>query len=67
MSGLQSDFGRSWSVYRQDDNGNQFVVERGLARQAAAVLAATLEARGHKQLYWIEPDNYSDRTAPSRA
>lgn len=49
-------FGRAglWAVHRQDDNGNRFVVRAGLAREEAERLAAELEARGHKQLYWIE-------------
>jgi hypothetical protein len=44
----------TWTVYRQDDNGNRFVVQTGLSREEADRLAAALEARGHKQLYWVE-------------
>ncbi|MFD8594614.1 hypothetical protein ACFV1L_06405 [Kitasatospora sp. NPDC059646] len=44
-------------VMRQDDNGNRFPVARGLTRPAAEAMAAEFEARGHKQLYWIEPDD----------
>ena len=43
-------------VMRQDDNGNRFLVARGLSRPAAEAMAAEFEARGHKQLYWIEPE-----------
>ncbi len=43
-------------VMRQDDNGNCFLVARGLTRPAAEAMAAEFEARGHKQLYWTEPD-----------
>lgn len=46
----------TWAVHRQDDNGNRFVVHTGLGRDEAARLASELEARGHKQLYWIEPE-----------
>jgi hypothetical protein len=46
----------TWAVGRQDDNGNRFVVQRGLSRPEAERLAAEFEARGHKQLYWVEPD-----------
>ncbi|MDH6112615.1 hypothetical protein P3T36_001497 [Kitasatospora sp. MAP12-15] len=42
-----------WCVMRQDDNGNRFLVARGLTREAAEALAAEFEARGHKQLYWV--------------
>ncbi|MCO8271789.1 hypothetical protein M1L60_14420 [Actinoplanes sp. TRM 88003] len=42
-----------WIVWRQDDNGNRFEVVRKDSRAAADEVAATLEARGHKQLYWV--------------
>ncbi|MEV8098802.1 (deoxy)nucleoside triphosphate pyrophosphohydrolase [Kitasatospora sp. NPDC085879] len=41
-------------VMRQDDNGNRFLVATGLGRAEAEALAAEFEARGHKQLYWVE-------------
>jgi hypothetical protein len=44
----------SWAVHRQDDNGNRFLVRAGLDREEALRLASELEARGHKQLYWVE-------------
>ena len=43
----------SWIVWRQDDNGNRYEVARFADRGAADELAATMEARGHKQLYWV--------------
>ncbi len=46
----------TWAVHRQDDNGNRYVVQTGLTREAAEQLAAELEARGHKQVYWVEPE-----------
>jgi hypothetical protein len=42
-----------WIVWRQDDNGNRFEVARKDSRAEAEGLAATMEARGHKQLYWV--------------
>jgi hypothetical protein len=45
---------QTWTVHRQDDNGNRFVVETGLAKEDAERLVAELEARGHKQYYWAE-------------
>jgi hypothetical protein len=41
-------------VWRQDDNGNRFVVAHHDDRAAAEVQAAQMEARGHKQTYWTE-------------
>jgi hypothetical protein len=46
----------TWAVHRQDDNGNRFVVQTGLSREQAERLVAELEARGHKQVYWAEPE-----------
>jgi hypothetical protein len=44
----------TWTVHRQDDNGNRFVVETGLSSEEAERLVALLESRGHKQLYWSD-------------
>jgi hypothetical protein len=42
-----------WIVWRQDDNGHQFEVAWKDSRADAEELAAAMEARGHKQLYWV--------------
>ena len=42
-----------WIVWRQDDNGNRFEVARKESRADAEELAALMESRGHKQLYWV--------------
>jgi hypothetical protein len=44
----------TWTVWRIDDNGNTFVVREHLTHEEAARLAAEFEARGHKQMYWVE-------------
>ena len=44
---------RRWIVWRQDDNGNRFEVARYDTRTGADLLAATMEARGHKQIYRV--------------
>ncbi|MEU7819498.1 hypothetical protein [Catellatospora sp. NPDC049133] len=44
-----------WVVWRQDDNGNRYEVRRCDTRAEAEQLAAEMEARGHKQLYWVAP------------
>lgn len=43
-------------VHRQDDNGNRFIVKRHLEREEANRLVDELEARGHKQVNWAEPE-----------
>ncbi|WP_339731085.1 hypothetical protein [uncultured Gimesia sp.] len=42
----------NWTVWRQGDDGNRFVMEEGLTEEAARQMVAEFEARGHKQLYW---------------
>jgi hypothetical protein len=41
---------------RQDDNGNRFVVATNLNREEAERMVVEFEARGHKQVYWIEAE-----------
>jgi hypothetical protein len=53
MNDAESGTPGTWAVHRQDDNGNRFVVRAGLGREEAIRLAAELESRGHKQLYWV--------------
>ncbi|HET7505475.1 MAG TPA: SPOR domain-containing protein [Kofleriaceae bacterium] len=55
---------RGWCVMRQDDSGNRFVVASALTEPEARLLAASYEARGHKQLYWIEPMATDARPVP---
>ncbi|MGW3038997.1 hypothetical protein ACWC9T_02905 [Kitasatospora sp. NPDC001159] len=47
----------TFRVMRQDDNGNRFLVAKGLGRAEAQRLAAEFEARGHKQMYWVESED----------
>jgi hypothetical protein len=44
---------RAWSVWRQDDNGNQVEMARYANPRAAAAVVAANERRGHKQFYWV--------------
>jgi len=44
----------SWIVMRQDDNGNRYEVARVTSRCEAESLMRQYEARGHKQVYWVE-------------
>ncbi|MET9882413.1 SPOR domain-containing protein [Streptomyces sp. NPDC006430] len=43
-----------WLVIRQDDNGNRYRVGRYPTRSEAQKVVDSLEAGGHKQLYWVE-------------
>ena len=49
-----------WTVYRQDDNGNRFIIRAGISRVEASRIVNDFESRGHKQLYWMEPHRPSD-------
>ncbi|HGA3308795.1 TPA: hypothetical protein ACIR6K_005014 [Pseudomonas aeruginosa] len=44
-----------WCLWRQDDNGNAFVMRRDLTRDEACALVKDYQARGHRQLYWASP------------
>jgi hypothetical protein len=43
-----------WSVWRQDDNGNVFMVKNGLTEIDALRLVREFERKGHKQIYWAK-------------
>lgn len=50
-----------WVVWRQDDKGQQFVMMTTYGtREEAEAAAAELEARGHKQHYWVEREDHRD-------
>jgi hypothetical protein len=44
-----------WTVWRRDDNGNHFVVQTGLSYEQAQAVVSSLEAKGHKQFFWLQP------------
>jgi hypothetical protein len=58
MGDVESGFPESlpvrWTVWRIDDNGNTFVVDKHLDRAQAEQVVAKFTARGHKQTYWAE-------------
>jgi hypothetical protein len=43
-----------YSVWRQDDNGNIFLVKDRLTEIDAFRLIREFENKGHKQLYWVK-------------
>jgi hypothetical protein len=44
-----------WALWRQDDNGNRFEMARFHCYAKASAQAQMYTARGHRQLYWVEP------------
>jgi hypothetical protein len=44
-------------VWRQDDNGNRFLIADSLSQDEAAKMVRELEHGGHKQVYWSEQDS----------
>ena len=43
-----------WSVWRQDDNRNVFMVKNGLTKIGALKLVQEFGRKGHKQFYWAK-------------
>ena len=43
-----------WELWRQDDNGNRFLIGRFGTAEAAEAEQRRFEALGHKQTYWVE-------------
>ena len=52
--------GRRFALMRQDDNGNRYLVARYPDHASATAAAEEFEARGHKQLYWVEQSATTD-------
>ena len=51
---------QSWSVWRQDDHGRRFEMQRGMTQSEAEKMARQYEERGHKQTYFVEPTSGGD-------
>jgi hypothetical protein len=43
-----------WELWRQDDNGNRFLIARFASGEAARAEQRRFEALAHKQIYWIQ-------------
>ena len=43
-----------WSVWRQDDNGNVFLVKDRLTESDALRMVRDYEGKGHKQTFWAK-------------
>lgn len=48
-----------YSLYRQDDNGNEYCIAQHLSKEEAERLCKDYEARAHKQTFWIMPETAS--------
>ncbi|HEX2207365.1 MAG TPA: hypothetical protein VHG93_06760 [Longimicrobium sp.] len=55
------DSSAGWELWRQDDNGNRFVIGRFHTAQAAEAEQRRFEALGHKQTYWVQATSDPDR------
>lgn len=42
-----------WELWRQDDNGQRFLVARFSCQSEAESQRCSFEEKGHKQLYWV--------------
>ena len=51
-----------WQVWRQDDNGNRFLVDDFTSRDLAERRLAELTRNHHKQTYWISELTDSQKT-----
>lgn len=40
-------------LWRQDDNGQVFLISRFHSREQAERARSNFQSRGHKQLYWV--------------
>ena len=45
-----------WQVWRQDDNGNRFLVGSYPTRELAQARISELSRTQHKQTYWISEE-----------
>jgi len=44
----------AFSVWRLDDNNNEFLVRSGLTEEEALALVREYEGKGHRQAYWVK-------------
>lgn len=49
-----------WQLWRQDDNGNRFLVAVLESRRAAELRMEKLTRHPHKQVYWIQEGSGGD-------
>jgi hypothetical protein len=44
---------KDFSVWRLDDNNNEFLVRDGMTEEEALALVLEYEGKGHRQAYWV--------------
>ncbi len=54
VDGGEKRVNRDFSVWRLDDNNNEFLVRDGLTEEEALELVREFEGRGHRQAYWVK-------------
>jgi hypothetical protein len=57
----------TWELWREDDNGNKFLVGTFPAKKLAEERLAELTRCQHKQTYWIREAQPSDSSSFSTA
>ena len=55
-----------WELWRQDDNGNRFLVGSFASRAAARSRLEVLVRVRHKQIYWIAAESSAKSTLPDK-
>lgn len=45
---------KGFSVWRLDDNNNEFLVRDGMTEEEALALVREYEGKGHRQAYWVK-------------
>ncbi len=55
-----------WELWRQDDNGNRFLVGCFPTRAAAQSRLEELMRTPHKQIYWITADSSAEGPLPGK-
>ena len=54
VDNAESQGGADFSVWRLDDNNNEFLVREGMTGEEAMRLVREYEEKGHKQAYWVK-------------
>ena len=54
----------AWQVWRQDDNGNRFLVDTFATKELAEDRIVVLTQSLHKQTYWVEDEQPMTGTEP---
>lgn len=55
-----------WQLWRQDDNGNRFLVAEFESHGSADARMEELTRSPHKQMYWIEAVSVGVEKSPKR-